>query len=337
MADRALGLAPAADAQLAEPAAGLRATRATTPTASGRCPRSSSSSTATRARSRPRCETRTTVTSVRRTDAGYLVRTDRGDWHGRTVVIATGACNVALRPERRRGRAGGDQDAHAHGIPQPGPARRRRRAGRRRLGDRRPARRRDPPLGPPGDAGRGRARPGAPDLPRPGHPVVDGRRRRARRALRRGRRHRPGARVPSLQLVGSPDRGPARSQRAERASASRSSAGSPASATARRSSRARCATSARSPTSSWAGCSTRSTSGRPRTASTARSSRRTASRRPRSTESPPSSLDLTRGRDQDHHLGDRLPPRLLLARRAGPRSQGPDPPRRRGRRRPACI
>ena len=38
--------------------------------------------------------TRTRVTSVRRTDAGYLVRTDRGDWHGRTLVIATGACNL---------------------------------------------------------------------------------------------------------------------------------------------------------------------------------------------------------------------------------------------------
>ena len=42
--------------------------------------------------------TQTRVTAVRRTDAGYLVRTDRGDWHTRTVVLATGACNVPCVP-----------------------------------------------------------------------------------------------------------------------------------------------------------------------------------------------------------------------------------------------
>jgi putative flavoprotein involved in K+ transport len=42
--------------------------------------------------------TDTTVTAVRRTDTGYLVRTDRGDWHCRTVVLATGACNTARIP-----------------------------------------------------------------------------------------------------------------------------------------------------------------------------------------------------------------------------------------------
>ncbi len=35
--------------------------------------------------------TNTTVTSVSRSDAGYLVATDRGDWRARTVVLATGA------------------------------------------------------------------------------------------------------------------------------------------------------------------------------------------------------------------------------------------------------
>jgi len=40
----------------------------------------------------------TTVTSVRRDDAGYLVRTDRGDWHCATVVLASGACNIARVP-----------------------------------------------------------------------------------------------------------------------------------------------------------------------------------------------------------------------------------------------
>jgi putative flavoprotein involved in K+ transport len=39
-------------------------------------------------------ETNTTVTSVRATDAGYLVRTNRGDWQCRAVVLASGACNI---------------------------------------------------------------------------------------------------------------------------------------------------------------------------------------------------------------------------------------------------
>jgi putative flavoprotein involved in K+ transport len=42
--------------------------------------------------------THTTVTSVRSDGAGYLVRTDRGDWRCRTVVIASGACNTAKVP-----------------------------------------------------------------------------------------------------------------------------------------------------------------------------------------------------------------------------------------------
>jgi len=43
-------------------------------------------------------EARTNVTAVERRDSGYLVRTDRGDWACRTLVIASGACNVASRP-----------------------------------------------------------------------------------------------------------------------------------------------------------------------------------------------------------------------------------------------
>src|SRR4029078_5580318 len=35
--------------------------------------------------------THTTVTSLRRTETGYLVRTDQGDWLCRTVVVASGA------------------------------------------------------------------------------------------------------------------------------------------------------------------------------------------------------------------------------------------------------
>lgn len=42
--------------------------------------------------------THTTVMSVRRTEAGYLVRTDQGDWQCRTLVLASGACNIALVP-----------------------------------------------------------------------------------------------------------------------------------------------------------------------------------------------------------------------------------------------
>ena len=41
--------------------------------------------------------TGTTVTSVRPPRAGYLVRTDRGTWHARTVVVATGAADRARR------------------------------------------------------------------------------------------------------------------------------------------------------------------------------------------------------------------------------------------------
>jgi len=43
--------------------------------------------------------THTTVTSVRRTETGYSVRTDQGDWSCRTVVIASGAFNIACVPD----------------------------------------------------------------------------------------------------------------------------------------------------------------------------------------------------------------------------------------------
>jgi len=42
--------------------------------------------------------THTAVTSVRRTDGGYAVTTDHGEWHCRSVVLATGACNIASVP-----------------------------------------------------------------------------------------------------------------------------------------------------------------------------------------------------------------------------------------------
>jgi putative flavoprotein involved in K+ transport len=43
-------------------------------------------------------QTHTTVTSVRHTKAGYLVRSDQGDWLSRAIVLASGACNIAQVP-----------------------------------------------------------------------------------------------------------------------------------------------------------------------------------------------------------------------------------------------
>ena len=41
----------------------------------------------------------TLVTSVAKTDAGYLVSTDQGGWQCRTVVMASGACNIPRIPK----------------------------------------------------------------------------------------------------------------------------------------------------------------------------------------------------------------------------------------------
>jgi putative flavoprotein involved in K+ transport len=43
-------------------------------------------------------QSNTTVTSVRRVDDGYAVVTDQGIWRSRSVVLASGACNVAKVP-----------------------------------------------------------------------------------------------------------------------------------------------------------------------------------------------------------------------------------------------
>ena len=40
----------------------------------------------------------TTVTSVRTEGDGYQITTDRGEWQARTVVLATGACNLPVVP-----------------------------------------------------------------------------------------------------------------------------------------------------------------------------------------------------------------------------------------------
>ena len=43
-------------------------------------------------------QTHTRVKSVYAGDGGYVVATDQGDWHCRTVVLATGACNIPNVP-----------------------------------------------------------------------------------------------------------------------------------------------------------------------------------------------------------------------------------------------
>ena len=43
--------------------------------------------------------TNTTVTSVRQLGDGYRVTTDSGEWQSKSVVIASGACNVAVTPK----------------------------------------------------------------------------------------------------------------------------------------------------------------------------------------------------------------------------------------------
>lgn len=48
-------------------------------------------------------ECNTTVTAVRRADFGYTVSTDQGDWYTPNVVLANGACNVATVPQMAEG------------------------------------------------------------------------------------------------------------------------------------------------------------------------------------------------------------------------------------------
>ena len=54
----------------------------------------------------------------RRTDAGYHVATSNGDLRCRTVVLASGACNVPSVPALRQARAGVDPVLHAVRLPQ---------------------------------------------------------------------------------------------------------------------------------------------------------------------------------------------------------------------------
>ena len=184
MADGALGFAPTAHAELAEPAARLRLRRRGSRRFPHDAARPSNSSSATRVRSSGAGrDPHTRSRRVRASDDGYRVSTDRGDWRCRTVVAGGRGVQYRERARVRGGAAARDRDAHADGVSQSGSAPGGRRACRRRIGDRHPARRGDPRRGPAGDARRRRARARAADLSRQGHPVVDGRRRRAGRAL----------------------------------------------------------------------------------------------------------------------------------------------------------
>ena len=238
-------------------------------------------------------QTGTTVTSVRRTDDGYRVTTDQGEWECDTVVLATGAFNMPQVPALA--------DAVPSSVAMLTP-----------MDYRNPAELADGGVLVVGASATGVQI--AHEIQRSGRPVTlaVGEHVRGPR-LYRGRdihwwmevagvlderydevddivRAR---RVPSMQLAGSPERATF-DLNALTGIGVRSSADSPASATVARSSRGRCGTSASSPTSSSAGCSTRSTSGRRSTASTTRCRRRIGSRR-RSCQPPSLGLDLARG------------------------------------------
>ena len=178
-------------------------------------------------------QTGTTVTSVRRTDDGYRVTTDSGEWQCRTVVLATGAFNVPRVP------------AFAEAVPGVG----RRRS--RRWSTATPSQLAEGGVLVVGASATGvqiaheiqrSGRPvtlavgehvrGPRALPGSGHPLVDGGGRRARRALRRGGRHRAGPpRAVDAARRDRPSAPPSTSTRSP-ASACSWSAASPASATA---------------------------------------------------------------------------------------------------------
>ena len=94
----ALGLAAPAHPQLAEPAARIRVRRATTPTAIARMPETIAFIERYAQFISAPVRTGTEVLSVRPRDGGYRVITSEGDWDCDTVVLATGACNIANVP-----------------------------------------------------------------------------------------------------------------------------------------------------------------------------------------------------------------------------------------------
>ena len=119
-------------------------------------------------------QTGTTVTRVATTETGYQVATDRGVWNCATVVLASGACNVAKVPAIAAAIPSAVANVTPLTLSVTRPTRRRRGARRRWIGDRRATRRRDPPQRPARHPRRRRARDDAAHLPRPRHLLVDG-------------------------------------------------------------------------------------------------------------------------------------------------------------------
>ena len=214
--------------------------------------------------SRAPVRTNTTVTSLQRTDEGYHVATSEGDFQCRCVVIASGACNVPQCPAASRRGARVDRTLHAVQLPQPCSAARRRRA-RRRC-------RRRPACSLPAEIHRS----GRPVTLSVGEHVRLPRTYRGRDVLwwmessgvwdqrydqiddiTRARR------LPSPQLVGTPERTHAGSQCAEQHGRRARRPSCPPCATAARCFPAGCEICSRSPISRWTACSTHSTSGPP--------------------------------------------------------------------------
>ena len=175
LAPRALGLAAAADAELAEPAArlSLRRRRSRRLHDDGRGDRVHLA--LRRGGRRAGAHAHHGHLGQRRPTTVTHVATEQR----RAPLPQRGAGERRLQRRQRAGapagRAGVDRVRHAARLPQSDAAARGRRAGRRRVGHRRAAGRRDPPLGPPRDAVGRRARAAAADLSRPRRAVVDGR------------------------------------------------------------------------------------------------------------------------------------------------------------------
>ena len=197
MEDAAVGFAAAAHTQLAEPASRVRVRR--------RRPRRLHDDArghlvhraVRRRRGRPgahwndRHRPAAGVGRVRRHDQRGVV--ERLDGRAGDRVLQRRPC-----PRVRRQHPGRHRRGDRGRVPEPGPARRRWRADGRSVGDGHPARRRDPPLGPPGHDRRRSPRARPAHVPGTGHPALDGRHRHDGRALRRGRRHRSGPPAPVL-------------------------------------------------------------------------------------------------------------------------------------------
>ena len=314
LAARALGLAAAAHAELAEPAARPPLRRRRPGRVHDHAPRWSRSSSGFAARSRRRCApTRPSPRCAAPTTATVVTTDQRRRSRARTVVLASGACNRADRAGARAPPCRPSvEQLHAVRLPQPRPARRRRRARRRRVGDRRPARRRAAAVRPAGHALRRRARADAAHLPGPRRAVVDGRvrasgtsattrsttspapggcRRRSSSAPRSGRRSTSTRSTDARRRARRPLAGVRDGRRAVlRRPAQRLRAGRP---------------------QAESGCSTRFDEWAAADGVDAEVGAARAARADRVPARPGWQLDLAQRRDPHDRLGDRLPARLL--------------------------